>query len=111
MYVKQLAYYQQIPHYEGKHNEVSRLLELQIKGEQPIFPTITYFKYLLDILYDMNFGVQTDGLTFQEIESFCRLSDIKLNRFESVALRNLSLDYVYMLQKAKDKDCEMPYQN
>jgi len=111
MYVKQLAYYQQIPQYENKRNEISRFMELQLLGQKPIFPEITYFRYLLDILVDTNFGVQTDGLSFQEIESFCRMSDIKLTRFESVALRNLSLDYVYMLQKAKDKDCEMPYQN
>lgn len=57
----------------------------------------------------MGFGVQTDGLTFTEIKSFCDLSHIELNRFEVTALRKLSLDYVSMLNKAKDKDCEQPY--
>lgn len=57
----------------------------------------------------MGFGVQSDGLTFTEIKSFCDLSGIQLNRFEVTALRRLSIDYVSMLNKAKDKDCEQPY--
>ena len=57
----------------------------------------------------MGYGVQSDGLTFSEIESFCRLSDIYLSRVEIVALRRLSFDYINMLQKAKSKDCEIPY--
>lgn len=84
-------------------------MELQLLGQKPIFPEITHFKYLLDILSDMGYGIQSDGLTFQEIESFCRLSDIELSRVEIVALRGLSFDYINMLQKAKDKDCEIPY--
>lgn len=84
-------------------------MELQLLGQKPIFPEITHFKYLLDILSDMGYGIQSDGLTFQEIESFCRLSDIELSRVEIVALRGLSFDYINMLQKAKSKDCEIPY--
>lgn len=84
-------------------------MELQLLGQKPIFPEITHFKYLLDILSDMGYGIQSDGLTFQEIESFCRLSDIELSRVEIVALRGLSFDYINMLQKAKDKDCKIPY--
>ena len=82
---------------------------MQILGQKPIFPEITHFKYLLDILSDMGYGIQSDGLTFQEIESFCRLSDIELSRVEIVALRRLSFDYINMLHKAKDNQCEQPY--
>lgn len=84
-------------------------MELQLLGQSPVFPQVTYFKYLLDILSDMGYGFSTDGLTFQEIESFLRMTNIELSQFEIVALRNLSLDYLSMLNRAKDKNCEAPY--
>lgn len=85
-------------------------MELQLLGEKPIFPEIKpQFKYLLDILSDTNYGIKQDGLTFAELKSFCELAKIKLNRFEIVTLVNLSYAYISMLNKAKDKDCEIPY--
>lgn len=84
-------------------------MELQLLGQKPIFPEITHFQYLLDILYDMNFGVYSDGLLLSELESYCRMNDISLSNFEIKSLTRLSYDYINMLRLAKDKDCEQPY--
>lgn len=57
----------------------------------------------------MNFGVYSDGITFQELKSYCELTKTKLTKFEINTIRTLSYEYINMLRLAKDKDCEQPY--
>lgn len=82
-------------------------------GIDVIFPPITHFQYILNILEDLGYYINSENgilpLTYQEINSFLQATNIKLNRLEITTLKQLSLSYVNTYYSSKDETFEQPY--
>jgi len=78
-----------------------------------LYPKVLAKRHLLDYLEELNYG-EFGGmgdklpLSFKEIESFMWTTQTKLNRWEVLALRTLSYDYILQSQK-KDFAEKPPY--
>lgn len=75
-------------------------------------PDIEGGQYLIDILQELNFGVANGfglaPISYQEIESYCKLSKRILTAWDSTVLHKLSVLYCAMRNQATDPKCASP---
>ena len=75
-------------------------------------PEIGGGQYLIDVLQGLNFGIANGfglaPLSYQEIESYCRLSKRILTVWDITVLHKLSVMYCTMRNKATDPKCASP---
>lgn len=62
--------------------------------------------YFLD--YFFSIGPGSEPVSFQEIESWQRLSGIELDTWQAKTLRRLSIDYASQYEKSKNRSCQPP---
>lgn len=78
-----------------------------------MFPKIEHLQYILNILEDLSYTIQTENgllpLTFNEIYSYCKITNTKLNKIELGLIRSLSTIYVRTFYESKDEAFEQPY--
>lgn len=78
-----------------------------------MFPGIEHLQYILNILEDLSYIIQTENgilpLTFNEIYSYCKITNTKLNKIELGLIRNLSTIYVSTFYESKSEDYPQPY--
>ena len=75
-------------------------------------PEVLGFKYLLDYLSDLDYGVSgingLSSLPYTEIQAYSLATNTKLSHFEATTLKRLSVEYVVQIHK-KDINEEPPY--
>lgn len=103
-----MAYYRTVP----KDKEQTRYEAVSNKKSIK-FPKLKMGSYLLEYLDEMSYGSYSAmgdklPLSFQDIDAFMRATQTPLNRWEVLALRQLSHDYIIQSQK-KDANELPPY--
>ena len=102
-----------MPVFENKNNQISRFIELQLLGKQPVFPEIGFFKYLFNLIQDIGFFIYTDSginvLSYSEIKSYLDITETKISEYELSIIKSLSAVYVNTYYEAKKNDFEAPY--
>jgi len=84
-----------------------------LKGEKPNYPIIKQGSYLLVYLQELGYantsGGQFSPITYQTIESYLNLSELKLTFTEIKILIALSTSFENTFYESKDKDYKAPY--
>jgi len=75
-------------------------------------PAVGELEYIVGWLIEMGEAQQTgNGLianTWQELEAFSKLFEIRMSWFELNTMRRLSVAYVNEYHRANGNDCQMP---
>lgn len=72
-------------------------------------PDIEGFEYIIYHLQDLGYtDSEGNGLSYQEIDSYSRLTGVVLSSWDASTLKSLSSDFASQLQK-RDVNEETPY--
>ena len=80
---------------------------IELMSNDPIMPDIAPFSYLIDLVVDI--GIR--DLTWQEIESWIRLTGIGLTAWEMRTIKKLSQLYQVCAQRFNDSVLPAPYRD
>jgi hypothetical protein len=112
--VRHLAYLHAVP--EGsKKSRLGAFLESSEGGESSFikFPDIDGAEYLIALFHEAGPMIPTGmgpvPLTWQEIDSWLRCTNLSLSNWEKITIKELSEAYVSELNKATAKDASSPF--
>lgn len=112
-------------HDKSKVPQLSRLAKLrkewakEIEGREeddyaPDMPPLIGYEYLLKLFWDigpvMSGAMGAGPLTHGEIESAQRNLRIRLDRWECLTLRRMSIEYLNQSQASEKRDAKAPWQ-
>jgi len=82
------------------------------KGKEPEMPPLSlmfFVEYFWEVGPTMSTAMGPGPLSFQELESWMRLTGVNLEPWAIKMLRRLSFDYIEQAENAKKIDCPAPF--
>jgi hypothetical protein len=91
-------------------SKISRRDSFEKDGLEIVFPEVTAY-HIIEYLFEIGISIGEHAITFNEIESWQRLSGIELQPFEARFIKKLSEAYLSAAREAADKDAESPWED
>lgn len=79
-----------------------------LKGRAPTLPVAIYAGHLVDYLYEFGPTLEGRPVPFQEIESWSRTTRRRIDAWEALTLRQMSVAYAVQAQRSREPDCPSP---